>query len=224
MEEEIAKHITKTGTVTIGLVCKDGIVLAADRRVSLGGGGGVSYISHDQEKVITLNDRMLATNAGVASDAQKLLSYVKADIKLKELKTKTHLSVKEVANFISNMQFQHLRTPSMVPGIAHFILAGYDNLGVHLYDLSPDGHIKQYDTYAVSGAGMMQAHPIIDTEYKKNMTVQEGVDLAIKAIYASARREPSVGEGMDIYTIKKGEVKKVSAKEIVSQIKDRVRE
>jgi len=39
MDEDLKKHIRKTGTTTIGIVCKDGIVLAADKRGTFGGEG-----------------------------------------------------------------------------------------------------------------------------------------------------------------------------------------
>lgn len=213
METEIEKHILKTGTVTIGIVCKDGVVLGADRRVSYGGGGGVSYLADKLKKIIEINDRLLVTMAGGASDAKKIISLVRAEFRLKELRSKTRISTEEAASFLSNVVYRSIRTPSMIPSITHFLLAGYDEQGYHLYDIGPDGHIKEAKRYATSGAGIMQADPIIDSEYTDNMTLAQGIELVQKCIRASAGRDPSVGAGMDIYTITKDKITQVIEQE-----------
>ena len=70
INQEISSKILKTGTVTIGLVCKDGIVLGADRRISYGGaGGGVSYLAGQLKKIVSLGDRAIATMAGGGAPA-----------------------------------------------------------------------------------------------------------------------------------------------------------
>ena len=114
------------------------------------------------------------------------------------------------------MVYGNIRTPSMIPSITHFILSGYDEKGIYLFDISPDGYIQQYETCVATGSGIMQAHPILDSEYKKNMSTDEGIALATKCIKAAIAREPSVGAGIDIYTVKKGEIKQVVDKEAVT--------
>ncbi len=217
MDEEIAKHVLKTGTLTIGIVCKDGIIVAADRRQSYAGaGGGMSYIAGTAKKIVELTDKIVATTAGTASDTRRTLDIIKAELKLKELRTREKPMVPEVANFLANMVYGNIRTPSMIPSITHFILSGSDDKGIYLYDISPDGYIQISDTYVATGSGIMQAHPILDADYKKNMTFEEGIAMAKKCIKAAAGREPSVGTGMDIYMVKKGEIKQVVDRETVT--------
>ncbi|MBS3084092.1 hypothetical protein J4423_04775 [Candidatus Pacearchaeota archaeon] len=217
MDQEIAKHVLKTGTLTIGIVCKDGIVVAADRRQSYGGqGGGVSYLAGTAKKILEVTDRMVATTAGTASDTRKVLEILRAEFKLKELRTKEKITVPEAASFLANMVYGNIRTPSIIPSITHFILSGYDEKGLYLYDISPDGYIQQHETCVATGSGIMQAHPILDLEYEKNMSLDKGIDLATKCIRAAMAREPSVGAGIDIYTVKKGEIKQVVDKEVRS--------
>lgn len=216
MNEDISKHVLKTGTLTIGIVCKDGIVVAADRRQSYGAqGGGVSYLAGAAKKILELTDRMIATTAGTASDTRKVLDILKAEFKLKELRTREKITVPEAANFMANMVYGNIRTPSMIPSITHFILSGYDDKGIYLYDISPDGYIQDSDTYVATGSGIAQAHPILDMEYKKNMSIDDAISMVTKCIKAATAREPSVGAGMDIYVVKKGEIKQVADKEAV---------
>jgi proteasome beta subunit len=221
MDEEISKHVLKTGTLTIGIVCKDGIVIAADRRQSYAGqGSGVSYLAGSAKKIQEVTDRMIATTAGNASDTRKTLELIRAEFRIKELRTKETISVKEAANFLNNMVYHNIRAPSMIPNIGHFLFAGYDNKGTHLFDISPDGYIQEVETYSATGSGIMQAHPILDTEYKKGINIQDAITLVRKCIEAATGREPSVGAGMDIYTITKDSVQQVTSQEAVVEFKD----
>ena len=68
---------------------------------------------------------------------------------------------------------------------------------------------------------VMQAHPHLDSDYKKGMSVEEGIKLAIRCLKSAMAREPSVGEGADIYVVKKGEVKQVLAQEAVYELKEK---
>jgi proteasome beta subunit len=221
MDEELKKHVLKTGTTTVGIVCKDGIVLAADRRASYGGEGGVAYIAGDHEKVHKVNEEIIVTTAGVASDTRKVIKLTRAELKLKDLRTKSKTSVKEAANLFSTIVYQNIRQFSPIMAITHFLLAGYDSGGFSLYDVSPDGFLEEINNYQATGSGMMQAHPILDAEYTEGMSLEDGIKLAKKCINASRKRDPASGEGIDVYTITKKEIKQVIKQVIVPEFKDR---
>jgi len=221
MDKDLEKHVIKTGTLTIGVVCKDGIVLAADNRQTYAQGNGVVYIAgRDANKISEINERILVTTAGGASDSRRVIEIVKAEIRLKELKSKQKIDMKQVASLMSNMLFQNIRQPSMIPSIAHFLIAGYDDTGVSLYDASPDGYLQKIDNYSATGAPF-ESLAIFDVEYKKNITLKEGVELAKKVFSATQGRQPGVGDGFDIYTIKEGEIKKVSSQKVSKKMEDK---
>lgn len=217
--KELKKHVLKTGTTTIGIVCRDGIVLAADRKASYGGDSGVSYISGDHKKIHEVNPKIIVTTAGVASDTRKVISYKRAELRLKELRTKQETSIKEAANLFSAIVYQNIRQFSPIMAITHFLLAGYDESGAYLYDISPDGFLKEIEDYEATGSGMLQAHPILDAEYKKDMSIEEGIKLAKKCINASTKRDPASGLGIDIYVVKQGDIKQVLTQQISTEIK-----
>jgi len=219
MDSEIKKSILKTGTLTLGLVCKDGIVIAADKRQSYGTpDGGVSYLAGKAKKIIEVNDRIIVTTAGNASDTRKLASILSAELRLMELRSKSEPSIKKAASLLATILYNVIRQPSMVPGIAHFLLSGYDGEGTHLYNAMPDGYLEEIEDYVASGSGIRQAHPILDSEYKKDLTTKDGIELAIKCIKASLGREPGVGDGINVYVVKKGEIKEVLSKEFATEM------
>lgn len=224
MDEEIKKYITKTGTTTLGIVCKDGIVVAADKRASFGSDQGVTYIAgRDQQKIQELTPEIIVTTAGTVSDTRRIIKIARAELKLKELRSKSKPTVENAANLFSNIAYQSIRSPSMIPSITHFLMAGYDDKGIYLYNIFPDGFLEKINNYTVSGSGMMHVNPILDSDYDEKISVDEGIKLAKKCIVASMGRDPGTGAGMDIYVVKKGDVKQVLAQEILAEYKDVVR-
>ncbi len=221
MDEDLKKQIRKTGTPTIGIVCKDGIVLAADKRGTFGSNDGVSYIaSKDEEKIQAVNDRIIVTTAGVASDLQKVIKLTRAELKLKELRSKQMPTIKEAANLFSSIVYQNIRQFSPIPGITHFLLSGYDLEGYSLYDIFPDGYVQKIKDYSATGSGMLQCNPILDAEYKEGMSLQEGMALSMKCLAASMKRDPASGSGVDIYTVTKEGLKHELEQEVSTDYPD----
>ncbi len=208
------ENIMKTGTTTIGLVCKDGIVLAADRRATAG-----YMVAHKKtEKIHTVTDNIAVTMAGTASDAQLLIRLAKSELQLKKIRTGREPTVREAANLFSRMVYGNIRKMSFIPGISHFIMGGKDTEGFHCYDIFADGTVTEIDDYISSGSGSVFAYGVLETLYKKSMTVDEAVKLSLKSLNAALQRDIASGDGYDIVTITKDGVKKVIEKELVLKV------
>lgn len=208
------KDITKTGTTTVGILCKDGIVLAADKRAT----AGYLIANKKFDKIISISENMAVTVAGTVSDVQLLAKYIKAELKLKQYRTNRENTVKEAANLLAMLVYNNIRKFSLIPGISHFVLGGKDDSGFYLYDLSPDGSIAEIDDFVSSGSGSVMAYGVLETMYTKNMSVEEGVKLAAKSINAALQRDIASGNGIDVISITKDGVRKALTREINTRI------
>ena len=204
----------KTGTTTLALLCKDGIVLAADKRATSG-----YLVSHKKfEKIMNITDNIAVTVAGTVSDVQLLAKYIRAELNLKKIRTDRESTVKEAANLLSMMVYNNIRKMSMIPGISHFIIGGTDDSGFHIYDLAPDGSIIEIDDYTTSGSGSVIVYGVLETLFHEKMSVEEGIKLAFKSINAALQRDIASGNGINIVTITKDGVKHVISKDINTKI------
>lgn len=208
MDESIKKNVLKTGTTTLGIITKEGIVLAADKKATYGGSGGVAYIAGKVEKIYKFNDDIILTIAGAASACIRAIQTAKAQIKIKDLREKKKSSIKEIANFFSIMALNGLQSG----GIMGFLLAGKEAGEAILYEITPDGIIRKIEDYRIDGSGMMHVNAILDTEYKKNLTLKEGIVLAKKCIIGSSGRDPASGIGYEIWTITADKIEKIEDK------------
>jgi proteasome beta subunit len=207
---EDSKNIMKTGTTTLGIVCKDGIVLAADKRATAGN----LIAQKDTQKIANITDNIAVTMAGTASDGQFLIRLARSELKIKAMRNDLNVSVREAANLMSRMVFNNIRRPSMIPGISHFVIAGSDEAGNFLYDIFPDGTISECKEFIASGSGSTMVYGILESSYTPDMSLDEGIDMALKCINASIKRDSASGNGIDIYTITSEGTKLVLHKEI----------
>ncbi|MFA6888815.1 MAG: proteasome subunit beta [Candidatus Woesearchaeota archaeon] len=204
-----------TGTTTLAMVCKDGLVLAADKRAT----AGYMIANKKTEKIQQIADTMVITMAGTVSDAQLLTKLIKAELQLKKIRTGRENTVKEAANLLASMVYSNIRRMSMIPGIAHFILGGSDETGNYIDDIYPDGSLSLIDDYISSGSGSVMAFGVLETLYTKNMTTTEAVDLAIKSLNAAMQRDIASGNGAMIVTVTKDGVKTVFDQDIEGYLK-----
>lgn len=212
MKEDLNLH---KGTTTVGIVCNNGIVLAADKRTS----AGYSIADKKTLKIHKISDHMAITTAGLVSDAQLFTKIIKAQLKLLNIRKAKEPTLEEAANLLASLSYANIRRPSMVPGIVGFLLGGVDKKGNHLYELGIDGSISKADDYRADGSGGSIAMGVLETLYKKDMPLEEGIALAVKTINAAVQRDLATGNGIDIVTITKEGVKTVMSKMIDTSIK-----
>ncbi len=201
----------KKGTTTIGILCRDGVVLAADKRAS----AGYLIANKNVDKVHKITDNIVVTMAGLVSDAQLITKLLKAELKLRNIRSERETSVKEAGNLLANILYGNIRKFSAVPGIVAFLLGGKDETGFHLYELGVDGSILEAENFVSTGSGSILAIGVLETLYEKDLSVQDGVKLVIKALNAAIQRDMPTGDGMDVYTITEKGAEKVLSKKII---------
>ena len=209
--------LVKTGTTTIAILCKDGVVVAADKRSTAGN----LVANKKQVKIVQIADKMLIAQAGLVSDAQLLSKLIRAEIKLKDIQTGRVSTVKEVANLLAGLLYANIRRPTMIPGIVAFLLGGVDEEGSHIYNLGIDGSITKKDDFESEGSGSVFALGVLETLWKKGMTMDEGVHLALKAVNAALQRDTATGNGIDVWAITHEGAREVLVKEIDTGLREK---
>jgi proteasome beta subunit len=193
MATENALKDLKTGTTTVGIVYNSGVVLAADKRASM---GHIVY-EEESEKIYDINGVFAVTNAGNVGDSLTVIRFLKAQAKIYELEREEKMTAKAAANLLSNV----LSASRYYPFICQFLVGGF-NGKPELFDVTPFGAMLERKNYAVSGSGTEQALATIDLGYKEGMSEKEAIALAVKAIEAGKRRDVfSGGKGATVFVV-----------------------
>ena len=185
----------KTGTTTVGLVCKDAVILGTDKRASM------SYFvaSKTAEKLHKIQEHLYMTIAGGVADAMYLVDVLRAETALYQLKGERSIKVKSAGKLLSNILYQN----KMYPFQVGLILGGVtEEEGPVLLDIGAYGSILP-EKFCAVGSGQNFSYGVLEAKYKENLTVKQGKEIIIKAITSSIIRDMASGNGIDIAVVKK---------------------
>lgn len=184
----------KTGTTTVGLICKDAVVLGTDRRAT------ISYFvaSKTAEKLHKIQDHLFMTIAGSVADAQFLVDILKAETYIYQLKREKKISVRAAGKMLSNLLYQN----KMFPYQVGLILGGVTSSeGPILLNIGAYGSILP-DKFIAVGSGQNFSYGVLEAKYKDDLSIDEGKEIIKKAVTSSIIRDMASGNGIDIVIIK----------------------
>ncbi len=200
----------RTGTTTIGIVAKDGVVLASERRVTAG-----SMIQNKTfQKLFKVDQNIGVTTAGLVGDAQVLVRYLRAEVSLYRLRRNAPMSAEGAATLLANI----LSGNRYYPYYAWLILGGTDAKGGHLFSVDPAGGSTE-DRFVSVGSGSPFAYGIVEEGYSRDMSSSDAIDLALRGLTAAMRRDSASGDGYVVHLITAKEYRELSDDEINKRLK-----
>jgi len=202
----------KKGTTTVGIKTKEGIILAADKRASM----GYLVADKDAEKIHLIDDLNAMTFAGSVADSQMLLRYLQTELRLYKIKKGVPISTNAIATLLSHFLFGNAH--SFSPFSIQFIVAGVDKEGFHLFDLDMGGSKMEKSNYTSTGSGSPVAYGVLEDSYKNDLTLNEGIKLAVRAISAAIKRDLATGNGIDVIAIDKSGARRIDKKKIAQMV------
>ncbi|KAK1443543.1 nucleophile aminohydrolase [Babesia gibsoni] len=181
------------GTTTLAFVFDGGIIVAVDSRASM----GPTVATHGISKVIEINDYLLGTMAGGAADCLYWERHIAKLCRLHGLRNQERITVAHAAQLLANIFF-YFRGYGLSAGT---MIAGWDKgKGPQLYYVSDQGERLKGRLFSV-GSGALFAYGVIDQHYRSDMTLDEAVALAKRAIYQAAHRDAFSGGAVNVYHV-----------------------
>lgn len=202
------EELQKKGTTTVGIKVKDGIVLAADKRASMG------YLISDSnvEKIHLIDESTAMTFAGSVADSQMLLRFLKSQIEIYRIKKGKKAGANAITTLLSHFLFGN--SHSFSPFLVQFIVAGADEDSFRLFSLDMLGSKMESDKFTSTGSGSPVAYGVLEESYKPDMSLAEATKLAVHAIKAAIKRDMPTGDGIDVLVIDDKGAKKIDAKKV----------
>ncbi len=179
---------TETGTTSIGVTTADSVVIATDRRASL---GGRVVSNKNVTKVEQVHDRAALTMVGSVGGAQSFIRTIRAEANLYEARRDKPMNINALATLASNF----LRGGPFF--MINPVLGGVDETGPHVYSIDPMGGLSE-DDYVVTGSGMQFALGVLEQEYEEDLTHEEGIEIATRAVKSASERDTASGNGVTI--------------------------
>lgn len=200
----------KTGTTTLAIAAPDGVVMATEKRATMG-----HLIGHkNTQKLYAVDTHLALTTAGLVGDAQMIARHLQAQAMLYRFKRDHALPVRGAATLLGNILNQSRFNPYWV----QLIIGGFDDRGGGIYSVDAAGGTIP-ERWTVSGSGSPFAYGVLEDRLSEPLTVKEAVDLSIRALNAAMRRDSASGNGMDIAVIDEKGFRRLGDEEILKRHK-----
>lgn len=195
-----------TGTTTVGVVCKDGVVLAADTRAT----AGHLIASKRAKKLYGITERVAATVAGGVGDVQALIRMLRAEASLYTVREGRPITVGAVAKMASNL----LHSQFFLPYLAHLLVGGVDEDGPRLYFVGMEGTLTE-EKMVATGSGSPVAYGVLENEVKEGAKVKEVLPVAVKAVRTAMKRDIATGNEVEVLVVRESGTQSLSPEEIL---------
>jgi proteasome beta subunit len=203
-QNNTASQLVLKGTTTIGVVCKNGVILASDTRVTMG-----FYVAHKQgKKVYKIDDHMGMTIAGTVADAQRVVDILTANAQLYRINLNRPMPINSAARLVANLLF----SARYIPLATQVLVGGVDETGPHIYNLDPFGSLTEEKSVS-TGSGSPVAYGILEDQFREGMTTEEALPIVAKAVNAAMKRDVASGNNFNIILIDEKGYRELSQEE-----------
>jgi proteasome alpha subunit len=174
---EYAREAVKRGTTTVGLKYKTGVVLIVDKRVTS------RLVEPDSiEKIFEIDGHIGCATSGLVADARTLIDRARLDSQINEITYNEKIQVKTLVKRICDFKQTYTQYGGVRPFGTALLVAGVDDSGPRLFSTDPSGALMEYKASS-EGAGRNGAMAFFESHYKDDLTMDEAVTMAIKALH-----------------------------------------
>jgi proteasome beta subunit len=202
LDQDQVEKILKSGTTTVGIIIKDGVVVATDSQAT----AGTYVVSKQAQKLFEINKYTAATIAGGVADCQYVVNQLRALSRLREIEEERVPEPKYVASICRNILFS-----GRTYFLSMMIVGGYSlrEKAGKLYGIDLLGTLYEESEYISFGSGSPFSLGVLESDWNANLTKAKGIELLKSAISASRERDSASGYDLQICTIDKDGFKKV---------------
>ncbi len=174
LQVEYAEKVVRLGSASVGIICKDGVVIVADKRIR-----DKLIASESTHKIFEIDEHIIATASGILSDARILLEQAQILAQQNRVTYNSAIEPILVVRMIADrMQFS-TQYGGVRPYGVGIMLGGVSKGNVHLYATDVTGNYVSYKANVI-GENDEKIKEMLRSDYKESMSVEEGIKFALK--------------------------------------------
>ena len=209
LQVEYAEKTVRLGSASLGINCDEGVVIIADmgKKDSL-------IIPESAEKVYEVDEHVIASAAGILSDARILINHIRVNAQQHRVTYDSPIDIESIIRDISDIKQQYTQHPGVRPFGVALIVAGKNKSGTKLYTSDITGNYFEYNAIAI-GKNDEKIKELLRKKYKKDATLNDSIKLGL-SIFREVLGDNFSPDRFNIAYIKKSEskLKRLKAEEI----------
>lgn len=177
LQVEYAKKTVKQGSTALGITCKDGIVLVADKRVN-----SKLMVVEAIEKTFFIDDHIMTTAAGIISDARVLVDRAQLKAQQHFVTYNGKIDVLSIVKDMCDLKQICTQSAGLRPFGVSMLVAGIEEDGLmKLFVTEPYGLYFQYRATAI-GEHDVEVEQILQKKWKASITVDAAIKLGVDTL------------------------------------------
>ncbi|MBX4211838.1 archaeal proteasome endopeptidase complex subunit alpha [Candidatus Pacearchaeota archaeon] len=200
LQVEYAEKTVRLGSSSIGLICKDGVVIAADRRIR-----DKLIAPESANKIFEIDDHIVATAAGILSDARILIEQAQVLAQQNRVTYDSPIEPIAAIRLLADKKQMFTQYGGARPYGVAILLGGVNKGHAHLYTSDVTGNYFAYKANAI-GENDEKIKEILRKDYSEDMTIDEGIKFAMKIF------KEILGKNFDLSRFDIGYIKKADEK------------
>lgn len=176
---EYASKIVDQGTTGIGILYKEGVLLAADKSVP-----SKLIKPASIEKIFRVDENIGVLSAGLVGDARRLVRISRRQAQDNKMVYSEPIQVEVMAKEIAETKQSFTQYGGLRPFGVAFVIGGYDEKGPTIFQTEPSGALAEYSAVAV-GRNKDKAIKILESDFKENLSLEKAMLLSYKALKKS---------------------------------------
>eukprot|EP01132_Coremiostelium_polycephalum_P008383 gene8383-10298_t len=198
---EYAMTAIRHAGATVGILSKEGIVLAAEKKTTAKLLDTSSSIS---EKMFKIDNHVVCSVAGITSDANILINYARLSSQRYYYTYQEPMPVEQLVSQICDTKQGYTQYGGLRPFGVSFLYAGWDkHFGFQLYQSDPSGNFAGWKATSIGGENSQVAQSVLRSNYKPDITLKEALQLALKVLTKTMDRSNINSEKLEFSYISK---------------------
>ena len=173
---EYAREAVKRGTTSVGIISKEGVVFAVDKKIK-----SKLIVPSSIEKIFKIDDHIATASSGLVADARRLIDIARNQAQVNKLQYHEPITVTGLAKYLGDLEQMYTQSGGVRPFGISLIIGGVSDGECRIYETDPSGALVEYKATAI-GLGRDKTLNLFEDKYEDDLTLDEAIDLAIEGI------------------------------------------
>lgn len=200
LQVEYARQMVKNGATSVGVATKDAVILGAVKPLL------PLAVTESYKKIYEVDDHIAMVSSGSLADARDLVGMARVKAQINKVTYGEPVSVSTLTTSICDRKHLVTQYAGVRPYGVGLLVGGIDEEGPRLFETEPSGTMIEWKAQAI-GRGAAKAKPLLNKGFKKDMTVENGIGLLLKAMKAGEKSLKP--EGVEVVVVRRNKIDKV---------------
>ena len=209
LQVEYAEKTVRLGSASIGIKTDQGVIIVADK-----GKKDELIVPESADKIYEIDEHIMASAAGIISDARILINQTRLIAQQHRVTYDSAIDIESIIREISDIKQQYTQHPGVRPFGVALMIAGYNGKGCKLYTSDITGNYFEYNAVSI-GENDEKIKEILRKEYRKDLTVEQSIKLALQAFKQVLGDNFDIGRfNISYIDCEDGKIRKLNKEEI----------